>query len=213
MPVLDFSLETQAIKSYMEASQVPFKVTSTTGGRHAPTSLHYRKLALDLAGPTPSRDSPALMAIFNALVPVEKHLAELIYARAPYNIKNGKQVGLYAQAIHHDHVHVGVRTGTFIKWPGAPASVPIMGGPDVVKPQYDPPLNRFIAWLNNPHGPGGWGLSADGAIYALGGCSWRGAEFQPFGKDYFQGRTAARIEALGDGYVIIATSGERYEYP
>ena len=216
MPILEFSLETTAVKTYMDASGVPYKVTSTTGGVHAPTSYHYQKLALDLAGLVPTRDSPALMAVFNALVPVESELAELIYARAPYNVKNGRHVPLYASAIHHDHVHVAVHRGTFIRWPGQPANLPIMGGPDVVKPQFDPPLARFVSWLNAPNG-GGWGLSADGNLYALGGAPYRlfsdGQAMSAFGKDYFQGRTAAKLERLGDGYTIVATSGERYDYP
>lgn len=206
MPVIELGAETQAIADYMAASGVPYRITSTTGGTHIPTSRHYQGLAVDFGGPTPTRDSPALMAIFNALAAVEGQLYELIYARAPYNIKRGRRVALYCQAIHHDHVHVSVDRGVRITWPGRPATQPIQGGADIVTPEFDPPLARFVAWLNCPAG-GGWGLSADGAIYALGGAPYLGAAN---GKDYFVGRSAARLEPHGDGYRVISSSGESY---
>jgi hypothetical protein len=209
-------IEVGAIVEYMGASGIPWKLTSTTGGRHAPHSYHYRGLAADLAGPTPSRDSEVLMQIFNAFVPVEKQLAELIYARAPYNIKRGRRVGLYCQAIHHDHVHIAVEPGTMLVWPGAPANIPIQGGRDVVNPEFDPPLPRMVAWLNNNGGPGGWGLGADGGIFALGGAPFLGCMVDDQHRQHFVGRTAARLAPREDGlpgYMITATSGEKYNLP
>ncbi len=90
-----------------------------------------------------------------------------------------------------------------------------------MKPEFDPPLPRFVAWLNSPDG-GGWGLGADGGIFALGGAPFRGCTA---GKDYFAGRTAAKLWSSDNpelaalrgapagppgGYVIQTTSGEFY---
>lgn len=51
-------------------------------------------------------------------------------------------------------------------------------------------------------------LATSGAVYALLGAPYQGAAN---GKDYFRGRTAARLELTSDGrYAIVATSGERY---
>jgi len=74
-----------------------------------------------------------------------------------------------------------------------------------VTPMWDPP-ECFVAALDAPE-KGVWLLKADGAIFALGGADYKGAAN---GKPYFVGRKAARLEASGDSYTIIATSGERY---
>lgn len=72
---------------------------------------------------------------------------------------------------------------------------------------YNPPLNlSIIADLPCPSG-GAWLLLADGGIANMAGAPLLG---NVFGKDYFKGRTAQRLEAAGDKYVIVATSGERY---
>lgn len=62
-------------------------------------------------------------AVFDVFVPVERQLYELIYAGAPYNIKAGRRVAPYAVASHHDHVHVAVNRGVFVRWPGARPSI------------------------------------------------------------------------------------------
>lgn len=77
----------------------------------------------------------------------------------------------------------------------------------VVVPQFDPPL-RIVAWLNNPNGPGGWGLGSDGGLFALGGAPFTGSAA---GKAYFAGRTGAQLKLSPDGRpIIIASSGETY---
>lgn len=81
-----------------------------------------------------------------------------------------------------------------------------------VAPVFDPPL-QIADFLANPDGPGGWGLGPDGGIYGLGGCPWRGVDRQPLGKPYWEGRKAAKLEANGSGYTVVATSGERYDFP
>lgn len=101
----------QALVGYMAGTGVPHRVTSTvrpgaiTGSGNV--SRHARGLAADFAAPTASRDSAGLGAIFEAFLPIADQLAELIYAgpQTNFNIKGGKQVGKYAQGIHHDHVH------------------------------------------------------------------------------------------------------------
>lgn len=78
----------------------------------------------------------------------------------------------------------------------------------IVEPQYNPPLPRMVAWGNNPNGPGGWGLGADGGLFALGGAPFTGSAA---GKDYFVNRVGARIELSADGRpIVVASSGEKY---
>lgn len=72
---------------------------------------------------------------------------------------------------------------------------------------YNPPLNlSVIADLPCPTG-GAWLLLPDGGIANMAGAPLLG---NVVGKDYFKGRTAQRLEASGDKYVIVATSGEKY---
>lgn len=76
-----------------------------------------------------------------------------------------------------------------------------------VAPQFNPPLPRFVAWLNCPTG-GGWGLGADGGIFALGGAPFTGS---PVGKEYFVNRTGAGLKLSKDNRpIVISTSGENY---
>src|SRR5690348_14275218 len=143
-PPID-SPELVSIKSYMDNQGIAYKITSTDEGHigdgvHASNSLHYAKRAMDMAGMTPSVDSPILMSIFQAWTPIEKQLSELIYARAPYCIKNGQRVngmafyGAATMAIHHNHVHVGVPLGW--RWTPVPPPTP----PPKVRPAFMPAL-------------------------------------------------------------------------
>lgn len=115
------SLEVRHLISYISRQGVPFRVTDvSTPGVHTPTSYHYRQgtdgvgLAIDLAEPTPTQNTPGLLRIFAAFGAVESSLAELIYAGAPYNIKDGRRVPRYAVSAHWNHVHVAVPRGTFL---------------------------------------------------------------------------------------------------
>lgn len=205
------SPETKAIAKYLEESGVPHRVTSINSGKHAPHSYHYRNLAVDFGGPTPSRDSPALMAIFNAFMAVGDTLAELIYAKAPFNIKNGKRVPRYAESIHHDHVHVGVNTG----WSKPFGHLPIVDLKPVDKVVI---VDRKVDWdiadyLECPSG-GTWLLFRDGGIGALGGAPSK-TENIPHGKDYWGDRLAARIRlnpSCDIGYIVTSTNNEEYKY-
>lgn len=72
---------------------------------------------------------------------------------------------------------------------------------------YNPPLSlSVIADLPCPSG-GAWLLLVDGGIANMAGAPMFG---NVVGKDYFKGRTPQRLEASGDKYVIVATSGEKY---
>lgn len=121
------SREDRALIAYIGASGVPHRVTTTTNhsqltnagykSRHVMVGTDGMGLAIDVAGPTAGRDTSALRAIFDAFLRVEHELHELIYAGAPFNIKNGRRVAPYAVRDHHDHVHVSVDRGVFVAWP------------------------------------------------------------------------------------------------
>lgn len=77
-----------------------------------------------------------------------------------------------------------------------------------VAPLYDPPLGPIAAVLQDPaNGAVLAAVAPDGSVYAWG-IPYRG---HPAGKDYWQGRRAAKLEPNpGGGYIVVATSGERY---
>lgn len=79
---------------------------------------------------------------------------------------------------------------------------------------YDPALvlERIVASMPWKTG-GSVLLAASGAVYAFDSDAFKGGAN---GKEYFKGRRAARLEPRTDGvegYVIVATSGERYAFP
>ena len=78
------------------AHELGLRVTSTTGGRHAPHSYHYRGRAIDFAG-RPS----AMRELFRELA--HTHPTELFYDPMG-GIKHGRQIG--AIGGHRNHVHV-----------------------------------------------------------------------------------------------------------
>lgn len=88
----------KSITALLSGKGVPFTVTSTTGGKHAPNSYHYKGKAVDLV-------SGNMMSIFNSLLNVAGNLAELFYTPAGFSIKNGKRVPPIAAAGHYNHVH------------------------------------------------------------------------------------------------------------
>lgn len=166
-----FSVEVQQLIQYLLNTGVKHRVTAITGtylgpgdpcSPHKPTSYHCKPgtagtgLAIDVAEPTASHDSPGLLAIFASFAVVESNLAELIYASAPYNIKDGKRVPPYAVAEHHDHVHVAVNKGTFL--------LPVQGEPVM-------PDVKLIAAF--PYQAGYVLVAEDGAIYCFG-CEYKG---------------------------------------
>lgn len=218
---LDCSLEVQGIITYAEATGVPFRVTSTwrPGAVTAAgnPSRHGRKLAVDFAGPRPGRDSDDLAVIFKAFLPVERKLNELIYAgpQTTFNIKAGKRVGKYAQALHHDHVHVAVDPGvvlaevapaTVLDAAVAPAPADTDGREDMAEP---------VDALCDPQG-GCWVLTRDGGVRAYKTPRFYGS-YPGLPQEARQGeRTFVRIEPRDDGqpgYMLISSGDQRYRFP
>src|SRR5262245_21109673 len=173
------SPEVEAVIAYGQSTGVAMTVTSTirpgavtiAGNR----SFHALGLAVDWAGPTPSIDSDALADIFHAFLPVEKHLAELIYAgpQVGFNIKNGIRVGKYAQSIHHNHVHVAVQKGVLLDRL-VPTFLPdtiIEQAPiDDRSEDMADPVNALVA----PNG-GVWVVTRDGGIRAYRNAPFHGS--------------------------------------
>lgn len=78
------------------ARDLGLRITSTTGGRHAPNSYHYRGRAADVAGaPSAMRQFYTEMARTNP--------TELFYDPMG-GIKHGRSIG--AIGGHGDHVHI-----------------------------------------------------------------------------------------------------------
>lgn len=145
---------TDAIQAYVKATGVPHRVTSVMGGQHSANSRHYRGLAVDLAGPVPSRNSPELLAIFKAFEPVEHMLYELIYSGARYSIKAGKRVPRYAVSGHWDHVHVSVDPNVIVPLPERAASLPPPTVTDF--PQGQDMLRRIDVTIATDSNGNGW---------------------------------------------------------
>lgn len=61
-------------------------------------------------------------------------------------------------------------------------------------------------------GAGCWVLAADGAVYTTGGAPYKGG-MNPGTPNahHFAGRTAARLEPYQGRYLVVATSGEKYD--
>jgi hypothetical protein len=215
------SREVEAIVIYGGSTGVPMKVTSTlrpgavtvAGGR----SFHALGLAVDWAGPTPSWDSDALAAIFHAFLPVEKHLAELIYAgpQVAFNIKGGRRVGKYAQAIHHNHVHVAVQRGVFLD-----RLVPTFL-PDTIIEQAPADDERSedmadpTGALCAPNG-GVWVVTRDGGVRAYRNAPFHGS-YPGLPEEARQGtRTFVDISDRddgADGYMLHGSDGALYRFP
>lgn len=81
-----------------------------------------------------------------------------------------------------------------------------------VLPRMNPPIEisgKVVDVLKAPGG-GVWMLTDIGAVYAWE-CKDRGAPNRH--PEYWVDRKAARLEALGDGYAVISSENQRYEYP
>ncbi len=218
------SREDQALQAYIDATGTTHIVTATLGtyvspsnpcSPHSPGSLHCAPgtggpgRAIDLADATPSKSAAGLLAIFAAFGPVESHMAELIYAGAPYAIHGGQRVNgwsVFGTAVmneHWTHVHAAVDLGMFLPHPQPPK----------VTPMYDPPIimPNIVASLVAPNG-GVWLLGVHGEIYAFGckdyGAPNRHPEYWPANH-----APAAQLNAWQGGYQVIATDGTHYEYP
>ncbi|HUS32054.1 MAG TPA: hypothetical protein VMZ53_26320 [Kofleriaceae bacterium] len=78
------------------ARELGLRITSTTGGRHAPHSYHYSGRAADVAGP-----ASAMRQFYREMS--RTHPTELFYDPMG-GIKHGRQIGPIGG--HRTHVHV-----------------------------------------------------------------------------------------------------------
>jgi hypothetical protein len=142
------SREVESIIAFVASTGVPYRVTSTTEGRHAPNSRHFQDgtdgqgLAVDFAGPKPG-DVPAMLRIYRALLAEYAHLHELIFwvpgETKTLVLRRTKRVptvyGTEVLEAHRSHVHVSTYRGTFLE----PHRRPATGGP----------LGPIHDWENN----------------------------------------------------------------
>lgn len=103
----------RALRAYLERAGVPHVVTSTLR-KGNPRSKHYTGAAADFSiGGHGNRGygHPGLRRMFDAFLPVQHELSELILAGAPFNVRNGKRVPGYAWGVpggpgnHWNHLH------------------------------------------------------------------------------------------------------------
>jgi hypothetical protein len=140
----------------------PLLTTSGSISLHRSVGTMGEGRAIDLRMRTRGLDihRPA----FDLFRPVELLLSELIYADAPYNIKDGRRVDPYARAFHHDHAHAAVPTGRFPAYVTRPEEVPAMfpaAGFALARPEARDPETGLVAFYT-------W--TEDGSVYA-----WNGA--------------------------------------
>lgn len=155
-------------------------VSSTTGGTHAPRSLHFapatngRGRAVDLVDRRgPSSASNWLLAINEAVVQLLplSFISELIYG-GPNNfcVKNGRRVdgrttyGAAGMDAHKNHVHLAVTLGFSYNGGSMPAD-------DPNRINVNAPIVGIAA---TPSGKGYWLAAADGGIFAFGDAVYLG---------------------------------------
>src|SRR5581483_1670075 len=164
---LDCSPEVVGIISYLKRSGVPYRITDTIRPGAEP-SYHAYGLACDVTYLRPTVDSEELASIFRVFEAVEGHLAELIYAgpQVSYNIKNGKRVPKYSQALHHNHVHVAVRRGVLLDTQDqAPAPE---SNEHAQEEETDQDMAEPVDAMCSPEG-GVWVVTKDGGVRAYRG--------------------------------------------
>jgi hypothetical protein len=180
------SIELLRLRQYLLDSGTPHRVTASLGryvtaadpcSPHSASSLHCADgtggigRALDVAGPTPSSDSPLLQAIYETVLPLAPHCAELIYSGPGGGFwKDGRRVGAshYGAAViarHHNHVHIALPLGRFVRYPKDPAmpEEPIITS-----------TAPIVGIAVTPTGAGYWLVAADGGVFALGDAEYLG---------------------------------------
>lgn len=184
------SLEVRSIIAFIEQKGVPFRVTATGGtyvspanpcSPHSPGSYHCRTgtggvgLAVDLAEPTASHDTPGLLRIWAQFGVAESSLAEGIYYDAPYAIHNGKRVNgfaIYGRTVmeqHRNHVHIAVNKGTMLM-PLPPNGSAQGGG---LMPDYEM-QGSVVAFVPTPSGNGYYVVTDAGEIFGFGDAKYFG---------------------------------------
>lgn len=208
------SLEVVGIIDFLEESEVPHRVTSTF--RPGGSSRHGRKLAVDFAATEPGRDTEELAAIFNVFAPIASHLYELIYSgpQVRRNVKRGRFVNKYAQAEHHDHVHVAVDPGVNLVTL-VPEPAPVTDDTVADREDREDPREPVDA-IPSPQG-GAWVLTRDGGVRtydAADATPFRGS-YPGLPPEHRQGeRTFVEMQPNDrGGYDLISSGGERYSFP
>lgn len=111
--IIAYATETIRIPFYVSSTCRPGAITSS-----GYPSKHSKGKAVDFTAaygdgrPRPTKNSPELLIIYKAFLPVASYLDELIYCGpgVKYCVKYGKLVPPYACSIHDNHVHVAVKT-------------------------------------------------------------------------------------------------------
>lgn len=188
----------------------PVRANSGRLSRHRWPGTNGVGLAIDARRRT--RGNDIHQAVFDAFLPVEHQLAELIYAGAAYNIKAGRQVPPYAVADHHDHVHIAVDKGVLLRHPAAPAPSPTPTPPsgddvpkdtDFTSAAFDPVSGGF--WMQTYEG----GIDGhDGAVVTS---TYR--DHPELGYGSHQRRFLALAADGKGGVAQIANDGSRYHWP
>lgn len=177
------SREVQSIIDYVETANLLYRVSDVNGPGHAAGSYHYAQgtggegLAVDFGGATPGVNATTeiqMAAIYRTFLDVAHDLAELIYsgAGATVAVKDGRAVdgrslyGPVTWADHRDHVHVAVKKGVFLSYPGGTVTAD-----DPNRPNVNAPIVGIAA---TPSGKGYWLVSADGGVFAFGDAQYLG---------------------------------------
>lgn len=175
----------------------------TTGGKHAPTSFHYKPScsARDY-GQSRANMRAVLVALLPYAVGANCFVVELYGLDTFY--RGGRKIVPSAALRngHQDHVHASLR-------PGSAERFRARWMADLAK-EDDVALVDVLADPLAAKDQGGWALLEDGTVRPFRGARDLG---QPKGHDYWGNRKAKRFEPSGGGYAVIATSGERYDYP
>lgn len=220
-PDKNCSPEVAGICAFFEASGVPGRITSTVrpgaATKAGNPSRHGRKLAVDLAGPKPGRDTKELGDIFEVFAPLAPALNELIYAgpQAKRNVKAGRWVRKFAQDHHHDHVHVAVDLGVILPKVGAgeaTESDEIIDDMDGREDMAEP-----VDGIPSPQG-GVWVLTRDGGVR-----TYDTTDKTPFHGSYpglppeaKEGGPRTFVDIRSNdrgGYDLISSGGEVYSFP
>jgi hypothetical protein len=115
--IIEYAAKTVRIPHYVSSTCRPGAITLS-----GKISNHSKGRAVDFTAAhtdgqaKPTKNSPELLTIFDAFLPVAAYLNELIYCgpSVVYCVKRGKFVPPYACAIHHDHVHAAVEGGIWL---------------------------------------------------------------------------------------------------
>lgn len=143
------------------------RVTSTTGGRHAKNSYHYRGMAVDFAGSARAMDIAA-----NNLMRFAPYILELIHS-PNWFVKNYHRTGrsTYASVYneHFNHVHLAMslagamaaiaakKTGKFGSFQGAGGPGSGMVDPMLANISRTGAMKYFAPAYKAARGIGGWG--------------------------------------------------------